>query len=264
MILARGLGTRMRAERPDAVADADQARLAAAGLKALIPVGRPFLDYVISALADAGFHQVVLVVGPGPGPIRERYTRDVVPTRVRIGFATQPEARGTADAVLAAAAVVGDCRFIAINADNYYPVEALRLAAGLDGPGLVAFDRAALVAGGLEPERALRYALLHVDADGWLTSLVEKPTADAAAAMGAQALVSMTLWVFDARIFEACRRVRPSSRGELELPDAVTLAMRDLGVRFRVETCALPVLDLSSRADIAPVTARLRDIEVRL
>ena len=61
VILARGLGTRMR--RSDAEADLsdDQAAVAATGVKALIPIGRPFLDYVLSALADAGIVSVCLV-----------------------------------------------------------------------------------------------------------------------------------------------------------------------------------------------------------
>jgi len=36
-----------------------------------------------------------------------------------------------------------------------------------------------------------------------------------------------------------------------------------LGEQYRVLTFALPVLDLSTRADIAQVAARLRGLEVR-
>src|SRR2546422_8404795 len=55
VILARGLGTRMRRSDPTAVLDARQAAVAETGVKAMIPVGRPFLDYSLSALADAGY-----------------------------------------------------------------------------------------------------------------------------------------------------------------------------------------------------------------
>ena len=40
---------------PPALASAEQAKAADSGVKAMISVGRPFLDHVISALADAGF-----------------------------------------------------------------------------------------------------------------------------------------------------------------------------------------------------------------
>src|SRR5262245_54354599 len=72
IILARGLGTRMR-ERAQAGAavDAAQAEAADRGVKAMIPIGRPFLDYVLSALADAGYTDACLVIGPEHDAIRE-------------------------------------------------------------------------------------------------------------------------------------------------------------------------------------------------
>jgi dTDP-glucose pyrophosphorylase len=75
--------------------------------------------------------------------------------------------------------------------------------------------------------------------------------------------VSMNLWSFTPVIFEACARVRPSPRGELEIQDAVNLAVRELGERFRVLTMHAGVLDLSSRADVAFVADQLAAIEPR-
>src|SRR5512139_529817 len=102
VILARGLGTRMRRADPGAPADAAQARMADAGIKAMIPIGRPFLDYVVSALADAGYTRACLVIGPEHALVRDYYTQAVHPTRISVDFAIQAEPRGTADAVLSA------------------------------------------------------------------------------------------------------------------------------------------------------------------
>jgi glucose-1-phosphate thymidylyltransferase len=66
----------------------------------------------------------------------------------------------------------------------------------------------------------------------------------------------MNCWRFDARIFDACRDVRRSARGEFELPEAVALAVTR-GVRFRAVPARGPVLDLSRRADLADVSRRL-------
>jgi dTDP-glucose pyrophosphorylase len=74
----------------------------------------------------------------------------------------------------------------------------------------------------------------------------------------------MNCWSFDARIFQACREVPLSSRGELELPVAVGTAIARGDMRVRAVRSSAPVLDLSSRADIAHVTARLAGLEVRL
>ena len=70
----------------------------------------------------------------------------------------------------------------------------------------------------------------------------------------------MNLWSFTSLIFDACARVVPSARGELELQDAVTISMRDLGERFRVIRMRDAVLDLSSRTDVAFVGRRLASI----
>ena len=53
----------------------EQAEAAAAGQKAMMPFGRPFLDYVLSGLADAGYTDICLVVGPDHDAVREYYTR---------------------------------------------------------------------------------------------------------------------------------------------------------------------------------------------
>ena len=74
---------------------------------------------------------------------------------------------------------------------------------------------------------------------------------------------SLNCWRFDTGIFDACRGVPPSARGELELPQAVQRAL-DSGMRMTAIPVAAPVLDMSSRRDIASVAARLRDVVVRL
>lgn len=259
VILARGLGTRMSAADPGAPLSAEQAAAADAGSKAMMPLqqGRPFLHYVISALADAGVREICLVVAPDAHAIQRHFHFELTLRRVRIAFAVQEEARGTADAVLAAEGFTGNDRFLVLNADNYYPVEAYRALMGLAGSGVAGFDRDALVRQGNVPqERIRKYALLRATGDGVLDEIVEKPDDATFAAMGDHALVSMNLWAFTPAIHQACRQVTPSPRGELELPDAVRLAMHD-GEAFRVLPFALPVLDLSSRADVGSVAAQL-------
>jgi glucose-1-phosphate thymidylyltransferase len=251
------------------LASAQQAA-ADAGLKSLVPfaaadgVARPFLDFVLSALADAGLAGAVLVVPPGSSAMRRRYADEVRPARLTIAWALQDAPRGTADAVRAAEPIVGDRPFVVVNADNLYPVEGLRALGALDGPGLLAFARDELArSSGLTVDRLAAFAMPVVSADGTLVDIVEKPGLEALTAAGPQARVSMNAWRFDARIFEACRDVPPSPRGELELPDAVRLAMAR-GVRFRAVPARGPVIDLTRREDIARVARQLAHVQVQL
>ncbi len=265
VVLARGKGTRMRQAAGAESLTPEQARIADAGVKALIPFnGRPFLDYVLSALADAGCTDVCLVVGPEHGELRSYYTQVRPPERVRVSFAVQQEARGTADAVLAARSFTGNDPFLVINSDNYYPVDVLRRLADLDEPGLPAFSGPTLIReSNIRADRVRAYAILQIAPDGSLADIVEKPDDEMVAALGDEFFVSMNCWKLDERIFEACRLVPPSARGEVELPNAVRYAVRTQKQRFLTFPVHAGVLDLSHRSDIAQVARRLETIEAR-
>jgi dTDP-glucose pyrophosphorylase len=262
VILARGLGTRMRRSDGAAALDQRQAAAAAAGLKAMIPVGRPFLDYVLSAVADAGYRRACLVVAPEHDTVREYYTRQSPPRRLSIEFAVQPEPRGTADAVAAAESFAGRDPFIVINSDNYYPAEALGALGRETGPAAALFDWQGLLAGNLPEERLRRFGVGIVDPAGFLGRILEKPDEATWNALPRPILVSMNCWRFDASIFPACRAIGPSPRDELELTDAVQYAIDVLGTRFRVLAVRAAVLDLTSRADVAVVAQQLAGAEV--
>ena len=265
VILARGLGTRMRKDDDAASLDAAQAAVAASGVKALIDVGRPFLDYVLSELADVGITEVCLVIGPEHEALRE-YAASRTGGRLTVTTAVQEEPRGTADAVAAAREFAGDRRVIVLNSDNHYPRAALDALAAAPGSALVGFDRAALVAhSNIPAERIRAFALVATDPqhEGRLRDIVEKPDAQTLAAFGEDAPVSMNAWLFTPAIFDACARIEPSVRGELEIIDAVRLLLTE-GEVFTVVGAAVGVLDLSSRADVAAVQAALTGIEVRL
>jgi len=263
VVLARGLGSRMRAASGGVTLDAAQAAAAASGAKAMMPLGgRPFLDYVLSALADAGVTDACLVIGPEHGAVRDHY--DARPARrLRIGYAVQAEPRGTADAVAAAEAYVAGRRFIVVNGDNFYDPDAVARLASVPGDATLGYDRAALVRlGNIPAERVAAFAILDADG-GVLTGITEKPSAAQVAAAGEHALVSMNCWAFTPAIFDACRAIGPSQRGEYEIADAV-LALVASGWPVRVVAVESGVLDLSSRADVAAVEAALAGRAVAL
>jgi glucose-1-phosphate thymidylyltransferase len=262
VVLAAGRGTRMRAAGAADISK-EQAAVADSGEKAMIPIGRPFLDYALSACADAGLTDICLIVGPGASATREYYER-VDTRRLQIRFAVQAQPLGVANAVLAARDFVGDDSFVVVNGDNYYPPSVLAALRCAQGPALAAFSRAGLLRDGqIAAERIAAYALLEIDADGVLRRIVEKPTAAEAEAM-AGAPVSMNCWLFDPRIFEACERAPKSARGEFELPSAVQLGIDAMRMRFQTLPVDAGVLDLSRRGDIPEVARRLRWVRVEL
>src|SRR5437762_8323653 len=83
IVLAAGLGTRMKSELP----------------RVLIPVlGRPMIEYLLDALAAAGISRTIVVVG-----YRAEDIEKLLNGRLGIEFALQSERLGTGHAVKMAA-----------------------------------------------------------------------------------------------------------------------------------------------------------------
>lgn len=263
VVMARGLGSRMRRPRDGAELTPGQRAAAEAGVKAMISVGRPFLDHVLHALADAGFTDICLVIGPEHDQVRQHYD-SVDKTRVRISYTIQQEPLGTADAYLAAADFAGDERVLVVNSDNHYPSEAVALLRGTEHSACLGFDSAALVEhSNIPAERVDAFALLTVDEDHHLATIVEKPTPEQRAAAGDHPMVSMNCWLLGPAVLAAARTIPLSPRGEYELVDAVRAAVA-AGEVVEVVPVEAGVLDLSSQGDIAPVVAALSGRECQL
>lgn len=260
LVLAAGRGTRMRRTDDGAALTSEQMHAASNGLKAMMPDrhGRPMLDHVLTALADAGLRDVGIVV-PSDHEAMRIHLDTLAPTRTRTTLIVQDEPTGTAHAVLSAESWAAGRGVVVLNADNLYATDLLGELAALDVPGCAAFDPAALVANSnFDAGRIAAFARLDVDRAGMVRGIIEKPSPADLHRLAMDAPVSMNLWRFDTSIFDACRRVTLSPRGEYELPDAVALAVRS-GTRMRAIRTRSGVLDLSARGDVASVAAALAD-----
>jgi dTDP-glucose pyrophosphorylase len=271
VILAAGLGTRMRKADDSATLSSVEAQVAATGVKALVPVdtgsgqpARPFLDYVLTALADADITDVCLVIGPDHQVLRDYY-QSVGAKRIRIDFAVQAKPLGTANAVASAEAFCGRDPFLMINSDNYYPAEALRGLAALSNEGVAVFHRRAMETGSnIDPDRIQKFAAVEIDPAGNMSRILEKPSPETLARLGDDIYVSMNCWRFGPAVFDACRTIKPSPRGEFEITDAAQHLIDIMNRPIATVRLDLPVLDLSSRGDIRAVASRLAGVTVRL
>jgi dTDP-glucose pyrophosphorylase len=263
VILARGLGTRMRKIDGAVELNDAQAKFADTGVKALIPIDRPFLDYSLSALAEAGLQKICLVIGPEHHELREYYGQVLKTRRLSIDFAIQRQPLGTADAVAAAEQWCEGEPFLVLNSDNYYPPTAIRELSCANAPAVALFERSAMIAGSNITSDRIKSFAVGCHTHAYLQRIIEKPSELFLQSLNGQVFLSMNLWLFDRHIFDACRAIPKSPRGEYEITDAVQWCL-DHGIQFSARLISAPVLDLSSRADIAAVTERLEGVEVRL
>jgi glucose-1-phosphate thymidylyltransferase len=131
-------------------------------------------------------------------------------------------------------------------------------------PAIIGFDREALVKRGNVPvERTARFGALDIDSEGYLRRILVSPTEEMLRS-GQPIYSSMNCFRFTSEIFVACREVPLSAREEYELPQAVHLAIDRNMMRFKVVRISAPVLDMSSRGDIARVAEHLEGIRVVL
>jgi len=251
VILARGLGRRMRARTSGLVLTAGQRRIAESGIKVLMPVvdDKTMLELIVENLSAAGFDEICLVIGPEHSAIREFCSENELDVR----FVIQDEPRGTADAVLAAEEFIAGELFLVVNSDNLYPVDSLRSLRETNCPATLAFEHEALIRlSNIAEDRIAKFATVEIDASGFLRQITEKP-----AHVDVDSFISMNAWLFSPSIFDACRAIKPSKRGEYELTAAVQYSIDEMGKPFVAVKTAAGVLDLSSRADIETVAQLL-------
>ena len=245
VILARGLGNRMRSASRSVVLTTEQNHFAANGIKALIPVsgGKTLLELILADLSAAGFCEFYLVIGPEHFAVRDF----CLAKNLNVSFAIQRDPLGTADAVLAMESFISKGElFAVVNSDNVYPVKSLRILHETDRPAMLAFERDGLIKNSNIPaERIAKFATVEIEPDGRLRQIVEKPDR-----ISSDSLVSMNAWLFSPAIFAACSAIEMSERGEYEIAAAVQYAIDVLGEEFIAIRTAERVLDLSSRADI--------------
>lgn len=272
VILAGGISSRMKKSLQAAGSGVDSRLLREAQekSKAMIGVGtgsRPFLDYVLRNTEKAGYREVVIVVGERDNSIRNYYEGGGAAKfpALRISYAVQkiPAGRekplGTADALLVALRATPGWKgksLTVCNSDNLYSIEAIRsLMEDRHQNSLIDYDRSALK---FSAERISKFAVLAKDREGFLTSIVEKPSEEEIARYrGADGRigVSMNLFRFSYDMILPFLEAVPLHhlRQEKEIPTAVTLMV---GARPR-SMYTIPfsehVIDLTSQSDIPEV-----------
>src|SRR3954452_15978977 len=203
LILAGGAGTRLRP-------------ITHTSAKQLVPVAnKPILYYGIEDMAEAGIHDIGIIVGDTADEIRAA-VGDGSRWGVSVTYLPQEAPLGLAHCVLIAQEFLGDDDFVMYLGDNMLQqglvefVERFEKARALEGSES---PTAQILLARVDDPR--QFGVAEVTPAGEVVRLVEKPVDPPSD------LALVGVYLFDARIHEAVRAIEPSPRGELEITDAI-------------------------------------------
>jgi dTDP-glucose pyrophosphorylase len=227
LILAAGKSTRMRElskERPKALVET---------------AGRPVIECVLTGMREACIAEITVVTGYFAEQVEEYFGRcrrdDIIVSCVR-----QEEINGTGSAVNVARDTVGRSPFLLCFADIFTePDNFVGMAKDFE-------QRPCDVLVGVKwVEDPYRGAAVHLSEDDSVIEIIEKP----------QRGTSSTHWdsagmyAFSPEVFDYTANLKPSARGEYELPDSVTAMIAD-GLDVRAFKLGPPCFNVDSPEDI--------------
>lgn len=221
--------------------------------KQLLPLyDKPLVYYPLATLMLAGIRDVLLIATPQDRPLFERLLADGTQWGIKLQYATQPEPRGIAQALIIGEAFIAREPVCLVLGDNLFyghgfPEQLRNAAAQARGATVFAYYVR-------DPER---YGVVEFDSTGRAIGLEEKPRA-------ARSHYAVTgLYFYDARCVEIARHLQPSPRGELEITD-VNRAYLETG-ELRVEVLGRGVawLDTGTHASLLAAANFVETIESR-
>ena len=232
VVLAAGRGTRMKSLTDDCP-------------KPMLPLdGRPMLAHLMDRFASAGVRQACVVIGYRGDMVREYFAANP-PRGIELHYRVQPDPDGTGSAALLARDFAAGGKFllslgdILVNPKVYTELFALA-------------DGAEMVLALTRVDDPYRGGAVYVQG-GRVVKIVEKPPKGTSTTN----FLSAGVYVFSDRIFDALAKLTLSPRGEYDLTDAISGAVRDGKL---VRCFAVPGFwrDVGRPRDIGPASDYVR------
>lgn len=193
VILAAGAGTRLQP-------------LTLTQSKTMLPIAnKPMLEWTIKSLSAVA-DEIVVVVSKNQKDVLSYFSEKYPGKCV---FAYQKQQKGTADALAAAENHING-RFLLTNADEFFPGQDIEKFAKGKGYQMSTFS----------VDNPEKFGVVETSSD-IVKNIIEKPQNPKSS------LVRCGLELLDKEVFSLIRKIKPSPRGELELPDVYRLLMKE-------------------------------------
>lgn len=240
IILAGGSGTRLYP-------------LTIAVSKQLMPVyDKPMVYYPLSALMMAGIRDILVISTPQDLPLFRRLLGDGSHLGMRLDYAEQPKPEGLAQAFLIGADYLAGAPSALILGDNlFYGHDLPKSFAAADAYA----DGATIF--GYHVANPSAYGVVEFGRDGRVLSIEEKP------ARPKSNFAVPGIYFYDGAVVEHARRLRPSTRGELEITDLNRLYLEEGRLRVQVLGRGTAWLDTGTHESLLEAAEYVHVIENR-
>src|SRR3989440_4077681 len=206
--------------------------------------------YPLATLMLGGLREVLIISTPKDLPMLQHYLGDGTQLGIRIDYAEQAKPEGIAQAFLIGAKFVGDSGASLILGDNifYGKLDFYRDA--------LAIERGACIFA-YQVRDPQRYGVVEFDPSGKAISLEEKPK------QPKSHFAVPGLYVYDDRVVDLCRTLRPSARGELEITDLNLLYLKEKQLNVKLLSRGMAWLDTGTQTSLLEAGNYIATIEHR-
>jgi glucose-1-phosphate thymidylyltransferase len=219
--------------------------------KQLQPVyDKPMVYYPLTTLIEGGIREICLISTPQDIPRFRQLLGDGSQWGLRIDYREQPRPEGIAQAFIIAESFIGPDSVTLILGDNvFYGGDSFRRTFGEFKTGATIF--------GYHVKDPERYGVVEFDGSGQAISIEEKPKDPKSnyAVPG--------LYIFDNKVIEITRNLKPSARGELEITDVNVEYLRRGALRVHRLGRGFAWLDAGTSSSLHEASAYVQTIEKR-
>lgn len=224
--------------------------------KQLLPIyDKPMVYYPVSVLMLAGIRDILIISTPDDLAGFRRLLGDGSDYGVRFEYAEQPSPDGLAQAFLIGERFIGDDAVCLVLGDNIF--HGSGFSGMLQEAVRNAEQQTKATVFGYWVDDPERYGVAEFDATGNCLSIEEKP----AHPKSNYAVVG--LYFYPNKVVEVAKRIKPSSRGELEITTVNQVFLRDGELKVQTLQRGFAWLDTGTHDSLAEASIFVEVIEKR-
>jgi glucose-1-phosphate thymidylyltransferase len=219
--------------------------------KQLLPVyDKPMICYPLATLMLGGLREILIISTPKDLPMIRHFLGRGDQLGVHLEYAEQSKPEGIAQAFLIGAKFIGSSGASLILGDNifYGKLDFYREA--------LVIERGACIFG-YQVRDPQRYGVVEFGPDGRAISLEEKPK------QPKSHFAVPGLYVYDEQVIHLCQRLRPSTRGELEITDLNLLYLEQGALHVKLLSRGMAWLDTGTQISLLEAGNYIATIEHR-